>query len=144
MRYLADIKRTTGVLHCTLEVEAWGPLQAIDEARNWVAEHLRAQHLYDIDVRPAQHRNAPAPVCTQHMGVRRTALGAAEYVRVYAADYRALSWDEVWAAFTAVYPDLWAVESFPPPSRVMNEANVYHLLAFERCPQGFDLFEGRR
>lgn len=49
------------------------------------------------------------------------------YVRIDAADFRQLSWSEVWQAFNDTHPGRWAIEFFPPKARLVDDANAYHL-----------------
>lgn len=81
---------------------------------------------------------------TQSMWWVLTPCGSALYVRVYTANYRRLYWSEIHDAFTAVYPGKWAVESLPPRELTVDEKNIYHLLVFDECPKGFDLFDDAR
>jgi hypothetical protein len=53
--------------------------------------------------------------------------GTVAYIKVYTLDYARLSWLQVWRAFTDVYPDRWAIELYPPPEALVNDAHVHHL-----------------
>lgn len=53
--------------------------------------------------------------------------GSVTYLKVYTPDYKRLSWQQVWQAFTDVYPDRWAIELYPPAEELVNDAHVYHL-----------------
>ena len=55
-------------------------------------------------------------------GTRPTALGPALQIKVYARDYRVLTWREVWDAFAARYPGRWAVQVFPPAERLIDQS----------------------
>ena len=49
------------------------------------------------------------------------------HLKIYTLDYQPLSWEQVWQAFVAVYPERWAIEFFPPAEELVNDAHVYHL-----------------
>lgn len=74
-------------------------------------------------------------------GVRDSVLGPVLQIKVFAPDYRALSWREVWEAFANAYPDRWAVQCFPPADQLVDGKSVYHLwvLAPGVCPVGLNL-----
>lgn len=72
-------------------------------------------------------------------GSRDTCLGPALQLKVFTREYRCLSWREVWEAFAERYPDRWAVQVFPPESRLVDAKNVYHLFVLEQQPAGMDL-----
>ena len=72
-------------------------------------------------------------------GVRESCLGPALQLKIYAEDYRLLSWREVWEAFTAQYPDRWAVQVFPPAEKLIDSKAVYHLFVLQCEPKGLSL-----
>ncbi len=49
------------------------------------------------------------------------------HLKIYTPDYQPLSWEQVWQAFVAVYPERWAIEFFPPAEELVNDVRVYHL-----------------
>jgi len=53
--------------------------------------------------------------------------GKITHLKIYTPDYKRLSWQQVWQAFAAVYPDRWAIELYPPAAELVNDAHVYHL-----------------
>lgn len=81
--------------------------------------------------------------CVQEMGTRSTSLGEARYIRIYTNQYRALSWTEIWETFIEAYPGQWAIQSFPPEDRVVDEQNIYHLFVLTEPPRGFDIKRGQ-
>lgn len=72
---------------------------------------------------------------------RDSALGSVLQIKVNAADYRPLSWREVWDAFAAKYPGRWAVQCFPPADELVDAKNVYHLFVCETPPLGLNIRE---
>lgn len=72
-------------------------------------------------------------------GTRPSCLGTVLQLKVFAQDYRLLSWREVWEAFAAAYPGRWAVQVFPPADRLLDTKNVYHLFVLPGEPAGLDL-----
>jgi hypothetical protein len=72
-------------------------------------------------------------------GYRESCLGQVLQLKVFADDFRPLSWREIWAAFVQRYPDRWAVQTFPPEGQVVDAKNVYHLFLCEGCPDGLNL-----
>jgi hypothetical protein len=72
-------------------------------------------------------------------GTKDTCLGSALQLKICTADYRPLSWREVWDAFSSAYPGRWAVQIFPPADRLIDQKCVYHLWVLESEPRGMDL-----
>jgi hypothetical protein len=60
-------------------------------------------------------------------------------IKVFAPGYRALSWREVWDAFTVAYPGRWAVQCFPPADQGIDGKAVYHLFVCDETPWGLNL-----
>lgn len=81
----------------------------------------------------------PSDSVIQEMGERSTSLGEARYIRIYTDQYRPLSWTEIWETFIDSYPGQWAIQSFPPEDRVVDEQNIYHLFVLAEPPHGFDI-----
>lgn len=75
----------------------------------------------------------------QIIGYRYSNLGTLLYLKVRTHDYRPLSWREVWGAYSAIYPDRWAVQFFPPASELLDESNVYHLFVLETPVEGVNV-----
>lgn len=68
--------------------------------------------------------------------------GEVARLKVYAPDYRRLSWLEVWQAFHETYPNRWALELYPPAEKLVDDAQVYHLWLLPeewRPPDGMNL-----
>lgn len=72
-------------------------------------------------------------------GERDSCLGRVLQLKVFAPDYRALSWREAWEAFAAAYPGRWAVQVFPPESDLVDAKCVYHLFVLPAEPAGLNL-----
>lgn len=72
-------------------------------------------------------------------GYRDSCLGRVLQLKIFAADYRALNWREVWEAFAAKYPDCWAVQCFPPANHLVDGKAVYHLFVCEQAPEGLNI-----
>jgi hypothetical protein len=72
-------------------------------------------------------------------GQRDTCLGRVLQLKIFAADYRPLSWREVWEKFAEAYPGKWAVQMFPPASDLVDAKNVYHLFVCETDPVGLSI-----
>ena len=72
-------------------------------------------------------------------GVRDSCLGPAIQLKIFAEDYRLLSWREVWDAFVTKYPNRWAVQVFPPEDRLVDAKAVYHLFMLQDEPMGLDI-----
>lgn len=72
-------------------------------------------------------------------GTRESCLGTVLQLKVSAPGYPPLSWREVWDAFQEAYPGRWAVQVFPPASRLVDSKAVYHLWVTEAEPWGLDL-----
>ena len=73
--------------------------------------------------------------------------GAVTYLKIYTPDYRRLNWLQVWQAFTAVYPNRWAIELYPPKAELVNDAHVYHLWLLPEAwtpPKGINLAQRYR
>jgi hypothetical protein len=68
-----------------------------------------------------------------------TALGDALLIKVFEPGYRALGWREVWDAFSARYPDKWAVQVFPPADQLVDGKSVYHLFVLDKPPAGLNI-----
>ena len=75
-------------------------------------------------------------------GVRATALGRALQIKVFRPGYPVLTWREVWDAFTARYPQRWAVQVFPPTEALIDGKAVYHLFVLDDEPAGLNLRRG--
>ena len=75
-------------------------------------------------------------------GYRDSALGRVLQIKIFTADYRLLSWREVWEAFTARYPGQWAVQCFPPAGELVDGKAVYHLFVCDRPPTGLNIKDG--
>lgn len=84
----------------------------------------------------------PGNILITERGRRETALGGVLQIKVFTADYRLLSWREVWEAFVAKYPGQWAVQCFPPASELVDSKNVYHLFVCEVAPHGLNIRDG--
>lgn len=68
--------------------------------------------------------------------------GQVTRLKVATADYRRLSWLQVWQAFQSAYPGRWALELYPPAEDLVDEAHVYHLWLLPegwRPPEGMNL-----
>ena len=72
---------------------------------------------------------------------RHTPLGVATYVRIHRRDMAPMGFRELWEAFDRYYPGKYAVQVFPPRSRLLDQANKYHLLVLETPPSSMDLTE---
>jgi len=74
-------------------------------------------------------------------GVKYSCLGPVLQLKINTPDYVALSWSEVWSAFTEAYPNRWAVQVFPPRSHLVDGKNVYHLWVLPKGEtlEGLDL-----
>jgi hypothetical protein len=83
----------------------------------------------------------PNPVVIIERNRVATSLGSALQIKVFAADYRLLSWREVWEAFAAKYPGRWAAQVFPPAGELVDGKNVYHLFVFDAgcVPDGLNI-----
>jgi hypothetical protein len=53
--------------------------------------------------------------------------GQVTLLRVHTADYKRLSWRQIWQAFSDNYPGRWAIEFFPPPEARVENAHAYYL-----------------
>lgn len=87
---------------------------------------------------------SPADISTEDYDVllcdrRPTAFGVAERVRIHRLDMAPMGFRELWEVFAHFFPGRWAVQSFPPSSRLLDQANKYHLFVYERAPDGIDL-----
>lgn len=80
-----------------------------------------------------------AEVLVTERGYRESALGSVLQLKIYAGDYRQLSWREIWEAFSDRYPGRWAVQVFPPRERLLDVKCVYHLWVLPGEPTGLDL-----
>lgn len=72
---------------------------------------------------------------------RPTAFGSALYVRIHRSDMAVMGFRELWDLFDRLYPNKWAVQVFPERSKLLDQANKYHLYVYEKCPTGLDLTE---
>ena len=74
-------------------------------------------------------------------GERDSCLGRVLQLKIFAPDYRPLSWREVCDAFNVAYPGRWAVQVFPPAECVVDGKSVYHLWAMApgTLPTGLNL-----
>lgn len=77
-------------------------------------------------------------ICVTERGQRDSVLGQVLQIKVYATDYRLLSWRDVWDAFTTAYPGRWAVQVFPPVGQLVDAKAVYHLFVCDE-PRGLNL-----
>jgi hypothetical protein len=71
---------------------------------------------------------------------RLTDAGWCAYVRIHRLDMEKMGYRELWSVVQQLYPGKWAVQSFPPWDKLIDQANKYHVLVFERTPEGFDLW----
>lgn len=62
-----------------------------------------------------------------------------EHVQISRLDRRPMSWKEIQRVFNAGRPGQWAVMTFPPADRLLDEANVYHLFVMRDEPAEFSL-----
>lgn len=72
-------------------------------------------------------------------GYRESCVGRVLQIKVFAPEYRQLSWREVWDAFAAHYPGRWAVQCFPPAEQLVDGKNVYHLFVCDVPPSGLNI-----
>jgi len=72
---------------------------------------------------------------------RPTAFGWAEYARIHRMDMAPMGFRELWEVFAHFFPGKWAVQSFPPPEHLLDQANKYHLFVYDTAPDGLDLGE---
>lgn len=72
---------------------------------------------------------------------RVTPLGVALYVRIHRRDMAPMGFRELWDAFDQFYPSRYAVQVFPPRSRLLDQANKYHLFVLDEPPLSMDLTE---
>lgn len=81
------------------------------------------------------------PVTITERGEKDSCLGRVLQLKVFARDYRPLSWREAWDAFAAAYPGRWAVQVFPPSGSLVDSKAVYHLWVLGEGvkPEGLDL-----
>ena len=84
---------------------------------------------------------ASRPVVSER-GFRATSFGHVLQLKICTPDYRPLGWSEVWEAFSAAYPDRWAVQFFPPAADLIDGKAVYHLFVLEAPPAGLNLKVG--
>jgi hypothetical protein len=75
-------------------------------------------------------------------GSQQTALGKAEYIKIFTFDYKPLGWEDVWRAFAEIFPGKWALEVYPPAKELVNGKNVYHLFVFPKEPEGMNIKRG--
>jgi len=78
-------------------------------------------------------------ITVTEIGVRDSCLGQVLQIKVWAPDFAALSWSQVWEVFTQSYPDRWAVQVFPPVRALVDGKNVYHLWVLDEEPEGLNL-----
>lgn len=72
---------------------------------------------------------------------RETPWGPCFRVRIHRDDKDVMSFAELWKVFQAAYPGWWGIQSFPPASRFIDQANKYHLMTFPQPPPGLDLID---
>ena len=72
-------------------------------------------------------------------GERESCLGRVLQLKVFAPDFRPLSWREVWERFVEAYPGRWAVQVCPPAGQLVDGKAVYHLWVLEHEPAGLNL-----
>ena len=72
-------------------------------------------------------------------GYRDSCLGRVLQLKIFAPEYRALTWREVWDKFSEKYPGQWAVQCFPPPDQLVDGKNVYHLFVCDTPPFGLNI-----
>ena len=60
-------------------------------------------------------------------------------MRIHRVDMAPMGFRELWEVFAYFFPERWAVQSFPPPNRLLDQANKYHLFIYEGAPDGIDL-----
>lgn len=72
-------------------------------------------------------------------GERESCLGTVRQLKIFAPDYRALNWRDVWERFAQEYPGRWAVQVFPPAERLIDGKAVYHLWLLNEEPWGLDI-----
>lgn len=71
---------------------------------------------------------------------RPTPFGEALRIQIERSDGKKMGWEAVWTAFVEGYPGCWAVQAFPPPDKLLNGANKYHLFVFRSpFPADFDI-----
>lgn len=75
---------------------------------------------------------------------RWTEAGWCTYFRVHRLDMAPMGYRELWEVTQALYPGKWAIQSFPPADALIDQANKYHVLVFEREPDGFDLWPSKK
>lgn len=75
----------------------------------------------------------------KEVGTRQTILGPVKYIQIHTNSYRRLTWSEVWAVFSDMYPKKWAVQFFPPEDQLVDQTNIYHLFVLEDDPLGFSI-----
>jgi len=81
------------------------------------------------------------PVLIKERGLRDSSFGEVLQLKVWADGYPDLRWEQIQEAFSAAYPGRYAVQLFPPASRVVNGKAVYHLWVLPEAPRGVDLRE---
>jgi hypothetical protein len=75
-------------------------------------------------------------------GISLPPWGEVTRLKVATADYRRLSWLQVWQAFQDVCPGRWALELYPPAEELVDDAHIYHLWLLPegwRPPEGMNL-----
>lgn len=75
---------------------------------------------------------------------RMTDLGPCFRWRVHRLDMKPMGYAELWDVFQDSCPGAWGCQSFPPWERLLDCANKYHILVFDKAPKGFDLLEVSR
>ena len=75
-------------------------------------------------------------------GVQESSFGPVLQLKVWAAGFPDLSWEQIQKAFNEAYPGRYAVQLFPPRESVVNGKAVYHLWVLPERPRGLDLREG--
>lgn len=110
-------------------------LKALDETPMPWCEPCQSYHAAGV-----QGCYASDSPMIQMMGARNTPFGLAFYLRIYTPSKRQLSWTEVCKCFNESYPDWYAAQFFPPAAKVVDEANIYHLFAFnDPFPKQFNI-----
>lgn len=75
---------------------------------------------------------------------RWTACGWCAYVRIHRLDMAKMCYREIWEVVQQLYPGRWGIQSFPPADALIDQANKYHVLMFEKEPEGFDLWPTKK
>jgi len=70
---------------------------------------------------------------------RQTTLGTVRHIRMWAIDWKPLTWREQWEAFARAYPGKWAVQAFPPADQLVDGKAVYHMFVCDSAPEGLNI-----